>query len=46
MSLSVQNVLDEQFDYLDNSYRSFQDEPTIGPYTPDRAITAQLTLTF
>ena len=46
LSLSVQNALDEQFDYLDNSYRSFQDEPTIGPYIPDRAITAQLTLNF
>jgi tetratricopeptide (TPR) repeat protein len=46
LSLSVQNVLDEQFHYLDNSYRSFQDEPTIGPFIPDRAITAQLTLNF
>jgi tetratricopeptide (TPR) repeat protein len=46
LSLSLQNALDEQFDYLDNSYRSFQDEPTIGPFTPDRAVTAQLTLNF
>jgi tetratricopeptide (TPR) repeat protein len=46
ISLVVQNLFDEDFDYLDNSYRTFQDEPAIGPYAPDRTITAQLTVHF
>jgi outer membrane receptor protein involved in Fe transport len=46
LSLVVQNLLDEEFDYLDNSYRSYQDQPSIGPHAPDRAIIGQLTLNF
>ncbi len=46
ISLVVQNVFDEDFAYLDNSYRTFQDEPSIGPYAPDQTITAQLTVNF
>ena len=46
ISLGVQNLFDEDFAYLDNSYRSFQDEPSIGPYAPDRTIAAQLTVNF
>ena len=46
ISLGVQNLFDEDFAYLDNSYRSFQDEPSIGPYAPDRTIAAQLSVNF
>jgi len=45
-SLSVQNVFDKEFSYLDDSYRTFQDEPTTGPYIPDRSIMAQLSFNF
>jgi Flp pilus assembly protein TadD len=46
VSLSVQNVFDEEFDYLDDSYRTFQDEPSVGPYLPERSIMGRLTLNF
>ncbi len=46
MSLSFQNVFDEEFDYLDDSYRSFQDEPSAGPYIPDSSVMGRLTLSF
>lgn len=46
LSLAVQNVFDEEFDYLDDSYRTFEDEPTIGPYIPDRSVMARFTLNF
>ena len=45
-SLSVQNVTDEDFDYQDDSFREFQDEPSVGPYIPDRAVMARFTLNF
>jgi len=45
-SLSVQNVTDQDFDYQDDSYREFQDEPSTGPYIPDRSIMARVTLNF
>ncbi len=46
LSLAVQNVFDEEFNYLDDSYRTFEDEPTIGPYIPDRSVLARFTLNF
>jgi hypothetical protein len=46
VSLSVQNVFDEDFDYMDDSYRTFQDEPTVGPYTPERTIMGRVMLSF
>jgi hypothetical protein len=46
MSLSFQNVFDEEFDYLDDSYRTFQDEPSAGPYIPDSSVMGRLTLNF
>jgi len=45
-SLSVQNVTDEEFEYQDDSYREFQDEPSTGPYIPDRSLMARITLNF
>ncbi len=46
LSLAVQNVFDQEFDYQDNSYRTFENEPTIGPYIPDRSVMARVTLNF
>jgi len=46
LSVAVQNVFDEEFDYQDDSYRSFEDEPSIGPYIPDRSVMARITLNF
>jgi hypothetical protein len=46
ISLSVQNVFAREFDYLDDSYRSFESEPVTGPYIPDRAVTARMSLSF
>jgi tetratricopeptide (TPR) repeat protein len=45
-SLGVNNILDKDFNYQDDSYREFRDEPAIGPYFPDRTITGRLTLNF
>ncbi len=46
VSLSVFNLFDKRFDYLDDSYREFQDQPSIGPYIPDRQILARVTLNW
>jgi hypothetical protein len=46
LSLSVHNLFDKEFDYLDDSYRTFQDEPSISPYRPEQMIQAQVTISF
>jgi tetratricopeptide (TPR) repeat protein len=46
VSLGVQNLLDRDFEYQDNSYREFGDEPSVSPYVPDRLIMAKLVLSF
>ena len=35
-SFSVTNLFDQNFHYQDDSYREFQDQPSIGPYFPER----------
>ena len=45
-SLEVTNLLDEEFDYQDDSFREFRDEPSVGPYFPDRQIMGRITLNF
>jgi outer membrane receptor protein involved in Fe transport len=45
-SLSIQNLTDEEFEYQDDSFREFQDEPSTGPYIPDRTVMARITLNF
>ena len=45
-SLSVMNLLDEEFQFQDDSFREFRDEPTAGPYFPDRTIIGRVTLNF
>ncbi len=46
ISLSVQNLLNEEFNYQDDSFREFEDEPSIGPYIPARTILGRITLNF
>jgi len=46
VSFSVKNLFDKKFDYLDDSYREFQGEPSVGPYIPDRTILATVNLAF
>jgi tetratricopeptide (TPR) repeat protein len=45
-SLSVMNLFDEEFQFQDDSFREFRDEPTAGPYFPDRTILGRVTLNF
>lgn len=45
-SLEATNLLDEEFEYQDDSFREFRDEPSIGPYLPDRQIMGRITLNF
>ena len=45
-SLSVLNLNDEEFDYQDDSFREFQDQPSTGPYIPSRSVMARITLNF
>jgi tetratricopeptide (TPR) repeat protein len=46
VSLAVNNLLDEGFEFQDDSYREFRDEPSTGPYIPDQQILARITLNF
>jgi tetratricopeptide (TPR) repeat protein len=43
-SLGVQNVFDRNFNFQDDSYREFRDEPSTGPYIPDFQIVGRLTV--
>ena len=45
-SLQVQNLLDEGMEFQDDSFREFQEEPSVGPYFPDRTILGRVTLNF
>ncbi len=45
-SLTVSNLLDEEFFYQDDSFREFRDEPSIGPYLPAMQIVGRITLNF
>ena len=45
-SLAVQNLFDEDFDYQDDSYREFKDDPATGPYIPERTVMGRITLNF
>ena len=46
ISLWVQNIFDKDFDYQDNSYREFGDEPSVAPYTPERFIMGRAMFSF
>ncbi len=46
ISLIILNAADEEFSYQDDSYREFRDEPSTGPYFPERTATIQANLVF
>jgi tetratricopeptide (TPR) repeat protein len=46
VSLSVSNLFDQGFHYQDDSYREFKDQPSIGPYFPERLIFGRITLNW
>ncbi len=46
LDLSVRNLFDTRFRYLDDSFREFRGEPSIGPYFPVRMFLARLTVIF
>jgi hypothetical protein len=45
-SLGVYNLFDTHFRYQDDSFREFRDEPSSGPYIPERRVVGRLTLYF
>jgi tetratricopeptide (TPR) repeat protein len=45
-SFSVTNLLDQKFQYQDDSFREFQDLPSIGPYFPERLFFGRITLNW
>jgi TonB dependent receptor len=46
VSLSVTNIFDKGFKYMDDGFREFQTQPVIGPYIPERQFLGQLTLNW
>jgi tetratricopeptide (TPR) repeat protein len=46
VTFQVNNLLDKEFNYQDNSFREFQDAPSAGPYLPDRQALLYLTLNW
>jgi len=46
ISLEVSNLLDEDFRFQDDSFREFDDAPSIGPYIPDRQVLGRVTLNW
>ena len=45
-SLTVYNLFNETFRYQDDFFREFRDEPSTGPYIPERRIVGRGTLYF
>ena len=46
LSLVVENLLDKNFHYQDNNYRTFSEQPYISPYVPERTIMGRVTLSY
>jgi tetratricopeptide (TPR) repeat protein len=46
VSLSISNLFDKGFKYMDDSFREAATEPSVGPYIPERQILARLTLNW
>ena len=46
VSLSISNLFDKGFKYMDDSFRESATQPSIGPYIPERQILARLTLNW
>jgi tetratricopeptide (TPR) repeat protein len=46
VSVGVTNLLDQKFHYQDDNYREFQDQPSAGPYFPERLFFGRITLNW
>lgn len=46
VNVAVKNLFDTEFNYQDDSYREFRDEPSTGPYFPVRTVMARVALGF
>jgi tetratricopeptide (TPR) repeat protein len=46
VSLQANNIFDTGFHYQDDSFREVQDQPSVGPYIPERQVMLRLTLTW
>jgi outer membrane receptor protein involved in Fe transport len=46
ISLAVNNLFDKDFDYQDESYRTFSTEPYVSPYIPETTVMGRVTLSF
>lgn len=46
ISLEVNNLFDQEFNYQDDSFREFRDEPSIGPYIPEMTLLLRASLSF
>ena len=41
-SIEVSNLFDQHFKYQDDNFREFSNEPSVGPYLPERSIIGRL----
>ena len=46
VGLEIRNATDEEFMYQDDSYREFRDEPSTGPYFPERTAFVRANFVF
>lgn len=46
VSLEARNLFADEFKYQDDGFREFRDEPSTGPYFPERTMLVRLTLSF
>ncbi len=46
ITLEAKNLLDSGFRYQDDSFREFTNEPSVGPYIPERSSIGRLTVNF
>ena len=46
VTFQISNILDQKFDFQDDSFRDSQDSPSIGPYIPQRQAMLYLTLNW
>jgi outer membrane receptor protein involved in Fe transport len=45
-TLSVNNLFNTHFNYQDDSFREFTDQPALPPYIPERTIMGRITINF
>jgi outer membrane receptor for monomeric catechols len=45
-SIGINNIFDTSFNFQDDSFREFRDEPSITRYTPERTVIGRITISF